>query len=142
MEGDNTCVERMKLSVQKDHTHPPKAGGWKPHQWRWPSTPKKKNECAHVDMSHPNPVCRKRPIMSLLLGYSLGLFFWCSSLAKVSEMFKHFRLLRPGVSILLMFFGSMLLLRNEVRGNWERKFPLNDSTSNVGTMGFSMFYHF
>lgn len=32
----------------------------------------------------------------------------------VSEMFKHFRLLRPGVSILLMFFGSMLLLRNEV----------------------------
>ena len=33
VEGDNTCVERMKLSVQKDHTHPPKAGGWKPHQW-------------------------------------------------------------------------------------------------------------
>ena len=49
MEGDNTCVERMKLSVQKDHTHPPKAGGWKPHQWWWPSTPKKKNECAHVE---------------------------------------------------------------------------------------------
>ena len=59
-------------------------------------------------------------------------------------MFKHFRLLRPGVSILLMFFGSMLLLRNEVRGNWERKFPLNDSTSNVGpwlSQCFTIFKH-
>lgn len=32
----------------------------------------------------------------------------------VSEMFKHFSLLRSGISILLIFFGGVLLLRNEV----------------------------
>lgn len=34
---------------------------------------------------------------------------------QVSEMFKHFSLLRSGISILLIFFGGVLLLRNEVR---------------------------
>eukprot|EP00438_Fugacium_kawagutii_P014326 Skav232170 [mRNA] locus=scaffold4749:20716:30794:- [translate_table: standard] len=34
--------------------------------------------------------------------------------SKVSEMFKHFSLLRTGVSILLIFFGCVLLLRNQV----------------------------
>lgn len=32
----------------------------------------------------------------------------------VSEMFKHFSLLRTGISILLIFFGAVLLLRNQV----------------------------
>ena len=48
----------------------------------------------------------------------------CVRCPKVSEMFKYFSLLRGGISLLLIFFGSMLLLRNEVRRQPQTAFDM------------------
>ena len=42
-----------------------------------------------------------------------GLGLWAPK--QVSQLFKNFQLVRSGISILLIFFGALLLLRNEVQ---------------------------